>query len=331
MPNVVTHGLMALDVYNQIESSRVKSAIKAHPKAYLLGSNGPDILFYYQALPWQNETKNKRVADVGHAMHSSKINEFYDEAFRLIHLIKDKKRQDILISFMAGHLQHWALDSLAHPFVFYRSGPLNGKRPYDHYRYESMIDALMLTYVKNRRLKELKVKRLVDVSKEERRIIATFYQRLIDSVLKIQLNIEEIEGAIVTMKQSLTYLYSPNNIMFDLVSRYERRKNIPWKYSSHIVSSRIDAHFDVLNLRHDAWCNPSDPEDISTQSFIDIYNQSIDLGIQTLDFLENKLENKEGSFETILQGKTYDTGKKEGLKMQVYDSIYLKDIQKTED
>ncbi len=156
MPNVVTHGLMALDVYNQLESSRVKSAIKAYPKAYLLGSNGPDILFYYQGLPWQNEEKNQRVSDVGDILHTQKINEFYDEALRLISLIKDTKRQDILISYMAGHLQHWALDSLAHPFVFYRSGPLTGDRAYDHYRYESMIDALMLLYVKNKPLKALR-------------------------------------------------------------------------------------------------------------------------------------------------------------------------------
>ena len=133
------------------------------------------------------------------------------------------------------------------------------------------------------------------------------------------------------MKDSLTYLYNPNNVIFDLVTKYERRKNIPWKYSSHIVSSRIDAEYDVLNLKHVAWCNPADPTDISTQSFIDIYNQSIDLGIETLEFLENKLEHKEESFETILQGKCYDTGKKEGLEMRVFDSIYLKDIQKTED
>lgn len=324
MPNVVTHGLMALDVYNQLETSRVKSAIKAFPKAYLLGSNGPDILFYYQALPWQNQELNQKIADYGHVVHSENINEFYNTAMEFVLSIKDERRQDILISFMAGHLQHWALDTLAHPFIFYRSGPLEGKRPYDHYRYESMIDALMVTYVKRKRLQNLKAKRFLDVSDEERRVIASFYQRLLDAVFDIKISPQVIEDAIKTFKKSLTYLYDPNNVAFNLVSRLEKRFGTPWKYSSHIVSSKIDAKYDVLNLKHEAWSNPTNVDEVSTQSFVDIYNQSIDLGLDALAHLNQTLETKEIRFDDLLQGRCYDTGRSEGFAMVVYDSIYLK-------
>lgn len=324
MPNVVTHGLMALDVYNQLENSRVKSAIKAHPKAYLLGSNGPDILFYYQAMPWHNQELHQKVADYGHVVHQENINEFYDQALRFILNMKDETRQNVLISFMAGHLQHWALDSLAHPFIFYRAGALDGKRPYDHYRYESMVDALMVVYMKGRRLQDLKAKRFVDVNEQERRIIASFYQRLLNQVFGIKEDAKVIDDAIVGFKQSLRYTYNPSNIIFDLVSKFEKKFGTPWKYSSHIVSSRIDATYDVLNLKHEVWANPTDASDLSTQSFIDLYNQSIDLGIQCVAHLNAMLDKKETSFASLLQGKCYDTGKAEGIQMKVYDSIYLK-------
>lgn len=324
MPNVVTHGLMALDVYNQLEYSRVKSAIKAFPKAYLLGSNGPDFLFYYQAMPWQNKEMNQRVADHGHVVHQKNINEFYNTGLEFILNVKDEHRQSILISFMAGHLQHWALDSLAHPFVFYRSGPLEGKRPYDHYRYESMIDALMVTYVKRRRLQDLKAKRFLDVNEEERRVIASFYQRLLDKVFDIKEDTQVIEDAMKTFKKSLTYLYDPNNIVFNLVSRCEKRFGTPWKYSSHIVSSKIDAKYDVLNLKHETWSNPTNINEVSTQSFVDIYNQSIDLGLDTLIHLEDVLDGKETKFDRVIQDRNYETGRSEDEKMEVFDSIYLK-------
>lgn len=325
MPNLVTHGLMALDVYNQIEPSRVKSAIKKFPKAYLLGSNGPDILFYYQAFPWQNKELNQKVADYGHIVHTEKINEFYNEALNFINYIPNGYRQEILISYLAGHLQHWALDSLAHPFIFYRSGALNGRRPHDHYRYESMIDSLMITYVKRRRLQELKAKRFVNVSDEERRIIASFYQRMLDSVFDIQEETLVIEDAIRTFKNTLTYLYDPNNVALNLIQTFENKFNIPWKFSSHIVSSKIDAKFDVLNLKHDVWSNPTDINDTSTQSFVDIYNQSIDLGIDAIQRLNEGLESGV-TFDSLIQGRCYDTGRIEGKEMKFFDSIYLKKI-----
>lgn len=326
MPNFVTHGLMALDVYNQIEASTVKSAIKKFPEAYLLGSNGPDILFYYQALPWQDQKLNKKVADYGHVVHSSQINEFYNEAVSFIGSIQDGHRQEILISYLAGHLQHWALDSLAHPFVFYRSGSLQGQRPYDHYRYESMIDSLMITFVKRKRLSDLRVKRFVDVNAEQRRIIASFYQRMLYVIFDIQEDTKVIEEAIKTFRITLNYVYDPNNISFHIISAYEKAKHSPWKYSSHVVSSKIESKYDVLNLKHETWSNPTDLTQTSTQSFVDLYNQSIDLGIQSIEKLSEALETKGETFDSLLQGRCYDTGRAEGVEMKFFESVYLKRI-----
>ena len=324
MPNVVTHGLMALDVYNQLDESRVKSAIKKFPKAFLLGSNGPDILFYYNVFPWQNQKQNQKVADFGHAVHTSNINEFYNVGIEFILNINDVRRQEILISYLAGHLQHWALDSLAHPFVFYRSGELKGITRYDHYRYESMVDALMVMYVKKRRLQDLHAKRFVDVNDEERRVIASFYQRILQKVFKISTEQQVIDSAILSFKQVLNFLYDPYHVKFPIIRAYEKGVGSEWAFTSHIVSSKIDATYDVLNLKHEPWCNPTDKDDISTQSFVDLYNESIQLGIEGVEVLSEVLEGKRRDFDSYLNGKCYDTGRPEGVEMKYFDSIYLK-------
>lgn len=324
MPNVVTHGLMALDVYNQLEDSRVKSAIARFPKAYLLGSNGPDILFYYNVFPWQDQKLNQKVTEYGHSVHTSNINEFFNTGLDFILKIKDERRQAILLSYFAGHLQHWALDSLAHPFVFYRSGKLAGATRYHHYRYESMLDSLMILYVKRRQLSDLHAKRFVDVSDEERRVIASFYQNMLIEVFDIFEENAVIDSAIVSMKSILNYLYDPYNVKMPVIQAYESKFGTPWAFSSHVVSSNIDATYDVLNLKHEEWANPTDINDTSTQSFIDIYNQSIDLGIDAIRLMDQILSGRMTRFDDLVQGRCYDTGRQEGIKMKYFDSIYLK-------
>lgn len=324
MPNVVTHGLMALDVYNQLESSRVKSAIAKYPKAYLLGSNGPDILFYYNVFPWQDQKVNLKVADYGHAVHSTNINAFYNVGMRFVMDVKDEKRKEILLAYLAGHLMHWALDSLAHPFIFYRSGKLEGITRYHHYRYESMIDSLMVLYVKRRKLTQLHAKRFVNVDAEERRVIASFYQSMLANVYDIYENQDVIESAIVSLKNILGFLYDPHNITLPIIQGLEKQMASDWAFSSHVVGSKIDATYDVLNLKHETWSNPTDITDTSTQSFIDLYNESIDLGLKGIALMNDVMGGKESTFDSLLQGACYDSGRAEGIEMKYFDSIYLK-------
>ncbi|WP_232505389.1 zinc dependent phospholipase C family protein [Erysipelothrix larvae] len=324
MPNVVTHGLMALDVYNQLPPSTIKTAIKAHPKAYLLGSNGPDILFYYNVFPWQDQTLNKKVADYGNHVHSYKVDAFYNEAVSFINRLPDGKRKTILTAYLAGHLMHWSLDSTAHPFVFYRSGEIAGDTRFWHYRYESMLDSLMVLYVKRRKMTSLHATRFVDVSDDERRIIASFYSVMLERVFDIREDSEVIDSAIESMKKILVYLYDPRNIKLPLIKEYEKRFGEPWAFSSHLVSSDIDAKYDVLNLKHETWCNPTNAEDISTQSFVDLYNESIDLGIDGLSVLQELFDGSRHTIDSFTQGKCYDTGRLEGVPMKFYDSIYDK-------
>ena len=324
IPNVVTHGLMALDVFNELEHSRVQEAIDAHPKAFLLGSNGPDILFYYKVFPWQDQKLNKIIADYGEVVHTKHINDFYNRALDFIMKTKDEKRKTVLISFMAGHFLHWSLDSLAHPFVFYRSGPLRGKSTYWHYRYESMIDALMVTYVKNKDMKSLKAYRFVDVDDYEKMVISSFYQQMLADVFGIYTKPKVISSAITSFKSILKFLYDPHNVFTPVIKKVEEKISVPWAFSSHSVNSNIDAKYDVLNLKHETWSNPTDKDDVSNLSFVDLYDYSIKLGITLLhEFDEALLGNRE-NFDDLLENRQYLTGREVGLEMKYYDSIYDK-------
>lgn len=326
IPNVITHGLMALDVYNKLEVSSVQRAIDKHPRAYLLGSNGPDILFYYKALPWQDGALNKEVQHYGNRVHVEAINEFYEVAIQTICDMNDQENKEILIAYVAGHLQHWALDSLAHPFVFYRGGEIAGSTKFWHFRYESMIDSLMVTYVKRRKLQEIKAEKFVDVSREERRVIASFYNMLLYRVFGIETKPEVIDEAIRTFKKALFFLYDPKNHMTPLIQMVENKFFEPWELTSHIVNSKFDTEHDILNLKHEVWSNPTNIDETSTQSFVDLYDDSIKLGQALIDELENVLLGGEYRFNEILNNCQYDTGRPVGQEMKYYNCIYKNNI-----
>ena len=312
---------MALDVYNKLESSLVQSAIRSHPKSFLLGSNGPDILFYYKVFPWEDQVLNKEIAAYGSLVHVEHVNDFYTYALNFIRNIEDPKRKEILTAYLAGHFMHWSLDSLAHPFVFYRSGEIAGATKFWHYRYESMIDSLMVTYYKRKQLTDLKASRFVNVSREERRIIASFYQAVLKDVFKIDTEAIIIDSAINSFKKILHFLYDPQNIMTPIVKKMQSK---PWEFTSHMVNSQIDAEYDVLNLKKEAWSNPTDINDVSNLSFIDLYEESVELGGVLIDALNDGLAHKRDNFDDILQDRGYETGRHVDIKMQYYDSIYTK-------
>ena len=48
MPNIITHGLFAKAVYDEISDHKLKEIIKEFPREYIIGSNGPDFLFFYK-------------------------------------------------------------------------------------------------------------------------------------------------------------------------------------------------------------------------------------------------------------------------------------------
>lgn len=313
---------MALDVFNDLEDSYVKEAIDEHPDAFLLGSNGPDILFYYNVFPWQDQKLNRVISNYGNEVHEKHINDFYNYSLDFIKNLKNERRKTILISFLAGHLLHWSLDVNAHPFIFYRSGPLEGKTKYWHSRYESMIDALMITYVKRKDMSKVNVQKFVNVSEEEKIFISSFYQQVLADVFGIYIKPEVVSSAITSFKSVLKFLYDPHNVYTPLIEKLELKLAKPWAFSSHIVNSKIDSKYDVLNLKRDIWSNPTDLMDMSTASFVDLYNHSIDEGLKLLEELDNALLGSRNDFDDLLEDRQYTTGRKTGIKMKYYDSIY---------
>jgi hypothetical protein len=321
MPNIVTHALCANDVLQQLPNLEIKRVIQKYPRVFSMATSGPDFLFYYKALPFQDSKDAKPVHEIGNVIHKKWINKFYAKAIELIQAENENK--EILLAFLAGHLMHWSLDHKAHPFVFNRSGEIAGESKYWHYRFESMIDTMMVKQIKGYRLNETKSYEFVDSLPEHRKIIGEFYRKIVLSVFNLDFPTEIYDECFVSMYSLSKMLFDPNTTKFPLVQAVEKTLDLYWKYSSHMVIGKLDTEHDVLNLNHTPWTHPCDNTEISTKSFVDLYDEAVLVGQAVLFRLNDIVfEKKKQSLDNILNDLGYDTGKANEMELKFYHSIY---------
>lgn len=321
MPNVLTHGLMANQVVQKLDVNRVSKAIEAHWRPFLFGSNGPDFLFYHNYLPWMKNKDIDWIRALGGKIHKEKINEFYRQGIAYYQL--QRPGHEVFLSFLAGHLCHWSLDSIAHPYVFARTGLLEGETEYHHIRFESMVDAMMVEDVLLRPLSDFPTYKFAKLTSSEQRIIALGYQYMILKTFDIQVPLKELVDCMKTMYQLLHVLFDPKAWRFHTVQWFETHGlKDPFKYTKHVVHGDLDQDHDILNLEHKPWRHPSHPEEVSTQSFLELFEQSIQRGIHVIHLLEASLETKGDTLTAFIDNRDYEMGKNDGLPARVFDLIY---------
>lgn len=325
MPNVLTHGLMALKAKEHVSASQIQQAISKHRDVYLFGSNGPDFLFYYNVWPWLDQKEADRVSEHGTIMHKEKINEFIDTMIAIAKKQTNNQARNIMISFIAGYLCHWALDSVAHPFVFYRSGNMNGKRKYDHYRYESMIDSKMVVEVYQEKLSKYPSKKFLSMNKTSERVVSFLvshaHQRVYDSTLSS----EECLSAMKRAKQILPLFFDPYTIKHRVIRPIEQLMLDGQRViTSHMVIGRLNHMYDELNINRQVWYNPTYPDNPHNESFIELFERSVGRAKVALVAFENILNEELDTMSNVILNRSFNTDRFDGAKMVVFDNIYVK-------
>lgn len=119
MPNLVTHYLLARDVYERADG-RI-SFLDGNTDQLYIGTQGPDILFYSYWSPTGFHPK------VGAGMYGDQLHkENGEKLFTLfcerIPAIEDEGRRKRFESFVLGWLAHLILDRETHPMTFFLTG-----------------------------------------------------------------------------------------------------------------------------------------------------------------------------------------------------------------
>ncbi|NLC54634.1 MAG: zinc dependent phospholipase C family protein [Erysipelothrix sp.] len=322
MPNLMTHKIFGEDVL-EIANSEIQNYVKKNPQAFSVGTSGPDYLFYHSQLPWQNQSIGKKVRDIGGIIHAKKINDWYKIAVNSCINEKDENLKATMISFMIGHLTHWGLDSSVHPFIFYRSDGSTKETTYWHYRYESMLDTVMVNKYRKASIRDYPSKSILKTDNEIETAIYKVYKEATEKTYDLTFKMEYVNQSFKDAKTTLSVLYDPSGFKFKIVSLIERMLGKKWEFSSHIVTDKVAKDEDVLNLNNHRWKNPANPEFISNESFLDLYYKAIVMTNSVLNEFSLVLDGKPiDDLLSLIANKSYETGLKEYHEMVEYKSIY---------
>jgi len=325
MPNIITHAFLAQDAIESIECPTLSALIAKYPRVYALGSSGPDFLFYYKILPWEKADPNVRVKEIGNRIHSSKVNDFYQNAIEVIQATDDETQRNIMTVFLAGHLTHWALDTSAHPYIFAKTGEIGvGATKFWHFRFESMLDTLMVTQVKGFKIENIHMPDFVSSNKETRNVIAHLYQQVVKNLFEVDIPLAIYETCLSSMASTAKLLYDPYTLKFPSLQLAEKAAGRLWEFTGHMVIGEVDTKHDILNLAHQEWTHPCDQNMVSSESFLDLYLKAKDRAMAALYALEGILNGGQpkASLNLITRDLNYDTGMSNPPAMQFYDPIY---------
>ena len=323
MPNILTHNLFAEDVLKEMEMSELSRLIQLYPKEYSIGASGPDFFFYYNVFPWQRASENKRVAAYGGVVHKENITVFYEMAIMLCYKEEDETIKQAMISYLAGHFCHWALDSNSHPYIFYKTNGTTKETAYWHYRFESMIDTLMVIDVKNESLKKYPTSKMMEYDAISVKAITNIYQPILKKLWDIEIDAQLIEKCLHDFQTANRVLFHPNRIFFHFMQGLETIIGKKWIFTSHMILNKVDYKHDILNRKQTTWYNPCDRSLVCKDSFLELYQKAKDIGIQALNAFYRSLEDGNSSeLADILQNRSYETGLSVQKEMKYYDSIY---------
>lgn len=276
MPNLVTHYLCGLEAIKLIGNKQCKELIEKNINVFNLGVQGPDILFYYGIWPWSAKPD---YPSVGEKMHKSGVNQVFTCIIDYI-LKQNENVKNILTVYFMGFLCHNCLDSITHPYIFYRSGfktaadPRTNLYQYYHRRFETSIDVLMCQRLLNKYVHEIAIDRLIKVTDSERGMISDMYKYVIASVYKYDISAKLISKAIKDMDTVERMLRDPHGIKKKAISCIDYVLYGFPLFSSLVFPLKLKDGLDYLNLENKEWAMPFDRDQKSTLSFIDMFKEA---------------------------------------------------------
>ncbi|MCC8023346.1 MAG: zinc dependent phospholipase C family protein, partial [Clostridiales bacterium] len=122
MPAFSTHYLFAREVIPGLGGAF--SDLHLNEDAFYVGTQGPDIFFFHRILPVQPGTRRRQVGSVLHRTRPAWIMD------AMVDYVRQTQERDVALSYLLGFLAHYALDRVAHPYVYGLQDRLQARNPH---------------------------------------------------------------------------------------------------------------------------------------------------------------------------------------------------------
>lgn len=287
-------------------------------EAFYLGAQGPDIFYYYHVFPWYSQEKKQSIQQIGDWIHAGPSASFFEHLF----LQARCQNSTMIFDYVKGMLCHYALDHIAHPYIFYETeNPSVCDDGYAHRQFETAIDSLLWQ-------NERKYGRIIRpyqvfcVSDELVRQLSKLYHGILQKCYYVYLDSSVVGVSIRNAYDLQRLLYDPNGRKTKSLMKIETYMHAPLQaLSVAIDGSARSVTEDVLNKKHRKWRHPVTGK-VSTQSFKELFEQSIEQARIYIATFQSYLNDDVSLEEAVytLGNYSFDTGVCGQQSMQYFKS-----------
>ena len=283
MPGFLTHYIAGQTVLNSA-SPKITKRIKKYDRLFNLGTQGPDIFFYY--LPGLIRKCSRQL---GGEMHKNNLGIFISHMAYIAKKTPSPKC-DCIFTYTAGLIMHYVVDVHAHPYVYakvYKEGAPKIKNSATHRHFETSIDIALLKLLSGEKPANYSQWELINAETEH---MATAAKAMSHAIRQVYDRVVPSRHVLQAMRHmiSLTRL---------LRSKKGRRKK--WTallenitvgeniFSSLVHEQDVDKATDYLNRKHTPWQAPWKTAETCTDSFVDRFMAATAEGLTLIDSLYN--------------------------------------------
>ncbi len=282
MPAALTHYLQVERVINGFK--KLHPNFEYNKNAILWGAQGPDFILSHRGLPGQTGESLKKL---GTYLQDEDIINLKNMIFKAV---DEKIVTGLEKSYIIGFLCHSILDRYAMPFINFSAKSfeqLNENRPLNVCRniIKSTLDVIILRYEKNQLPTEIRLKDLLPVDEKVEAFMREFFCRLLNDNYAVNVTPAQISEAMCDFRKFFGLMTDRTGIKKGLVQKIEKWRGREEYMSSYIRDLTEDDSYDYANISHSEWNWPMDSEQTSTESFFEIYEQSIIDSIAFVDKL----------------------------------------------
>lgn len=280
MPDILTHDFFARDVADRAKAELPLATLDERD-AFLLGSQGPDPLFYIKLYPLM-----AKWAQLGSLMHDKRPASLLAAMREAVNRLP-KREKDVGAAYLAGFSCHWLLDSMVHPFVNAWARALThagvpGLGPECagkvHMEVERDLDEAVLYRKTAKTIAEYRpFANTLHASRQVLAIIDKIYFYAALWTYDKPVDPTTFSASVSCYRTMLRLLYATRDQHRSVIASLERAvTGAPYStYSalSHRVRASASSEFD--NAEHRAWTNPETGA-VSRDSFEDLYDRALD-------------------------------------------------------
>lgn len=284
MPAFVAHYLLGRQVLDALRTDTRLEHLEE--QSFLLGAQGPDPLLFHRLIPLYMPGRSARGVSSG--LHRASPNRIFST---MADYLRERPEDRAAFSYACGFLTHYALDSLAHPYIYYTQAAIKRKRriPYIgfivHNRIEANIDAGMINRVLGEPdARTFNVPELLRIPQGTKLEIGQMMAHVSRRVLGVKWGAEAYAQSVDDMRAVQQILYDPSG---------KKRK---WMYLLQVPFYWIAGPFatslmrcptpeklwDFLNDSGAQWHYPADHTYTSRDSFETIFDRAGELSVRLI-------------------------------------------------